>query len=313
MQLEDLKNELIYNKLRPTYLFYGHELALQDIYINKISELSGLKKVRVDSLKVIYNKLSAKTLIKSKPVLYVVRDDELYYKEEKVWEKTIAGKNQQGNILILLYTNPDKRSKFMKAHEEIATEFDFLGESILSCRVQALTKLPTGYCKDLVKICNCNYGRIEKELYKLNLFCEINKCSMEDAYKDARRNNMIHEDIGDIIFDFTNAVIDRDVTKSYTLLRDLKKIDEGELKLVTVLYNGFRNILLVQSTGNKDRTEQVLGLSSAQIYVSSLHCGKYNLFELVNIVKLLQSLEYDIKCGSIDSEFAVEFLLSQIF
>ena len=124
---------------------------------------------------------------------------------------------------------------------------------------------------------------------------------------------MIHKEIGDIIFDFTNAVVERNLVKSYELYDEIKKTDEGPIKLLSVLYGSFRNVMLVQSTPQNQRTEEVLGLSKGQIYVTSQKCNRYDIFDIVYIVKLIQKIEQGIKTGEIDQSFAIDYLLGEIF
>ena len=313
MDIQQLKSDLLNNITRSVYVFTGNEIALQHIYIKKLCDITGLETVKIDCLKQVYNKLGAKTLVKVVPKIYVIRNDEEYFKNEKIWEKVLTNKNLKGNILIFLYSGVDKRSKFCNYHESVLTEFDFVGNSLLYNRVQAITKWPMQYCQDLVNMCGCNYGRIENELYKLNMLAKINNYSLHTAYLEAKKSNMIYEEIGDIIFEFTNAVVDRNIKLAYSLLRKIEKTDEGPIKLLTVLYNGFRNILIVQSTPNSERTEEILGLTKGQIYVSSQKCDRYSLPELVFILQLIQNIEKGIKTGEVDNDFAMEYLLGQIF
>lgn len=313
MDIKELKQELLDKKLRSSYIFTGQELAIQDIYVDKICEISGLQKVVLDTLKTVYSRLGARTIIKTPPKVYVIRDDELYQKDEKVWDKVIEGSNQGKNIIILKYTDINKRSEFYKKHEPILTQFDFVGSSQLSNRVQALTKWPIQYCQDLVKLCGCNYGRIQHELENLEILCKVNNYSMNTAYLEAKKHNMIHEEIGDIIFDFTNSVVERNVTKAYTLLDKIKKTTEGPVKVLSVLYNSFRNVMIVQSTPQNQRTEEVLGLSKGQIYVTSLKCDRYSIFDIVSIVKLIQKIESGIKTGEVDQNISLDYLLGEIF
>lgn len=313
MDITVLKEELLQGKLRPTYIFTGDELALQDIYIDKICEISGLEKVVVDNLKSVYSKLSARTLVKVPPKIYCIRNDEHYVKDDKVWDKVMQGKNQGNNIIVFRYTGLDKRGKFCKAHESILTEFAFVGESLLVNRLKAITKWPIQYCEDLVRICGCNYGRIQNELYKLQTLAKVNNYSLGNAYIEAKKHNLIHKEIGDIIFDFTNAVVERNIVKAYELYEQLKKTDEGPVKLISVLYNSFRNIMIVQSTPANERTEDVLGLSKGQIFVTAQKCDRYTIYEIVDIVQLLQKAEKGIKTGELDVNFIMEYLLGVIF
>lgn len=313
MDIVELKSELVQGKVRPTYVFTGDELALQDIYVDKICEVSGLKKVVVDNLKSVYGKLSARTLVKVEPKVYCIRNDEFYYKDDKIWNKVINGKNQGKNIIILRYTGLEKRGSFNSAHSDILVDFKYVSAPLLRNRLQAITKWPIQYCDDLVSMCGCNYGRILSELHKLETLAKVNNYSLNTAYLEAKKANMIHKEVGDIIFDYTNAVVERNILKAYQLYEQIKKTDEGPLKLVTVLYNSFRNILIVQSTSPKERTEEVLGLTKSQIYVCSQKCDKYTLHELVSIIKLLQQLEKGIKTGEVDVNFVMEYFMGVIF
>ena len=75
----------------------------------------------------------------------------------------------------------------------------------------------------------------------------------------------------------------------FTLYEKLRYTNEGNVKLLSVLYNSFRNVLLVQSTQFKDRNEQVLGISNAQIFVASKKCDKYtpNIEAVNDYVKIM--------------------------
>ena len=313
MDIKDLKTELLESKLRPFYVFTGDELALQDVYINKIQEISGLKLFRVDSLASIYSKLTANSLFEFEPGLYVIRNDDLYLKTEKSWDTFLQAESLKKNIVIMLYSGIDKATKFIKAHEAVLTKFDYMGDSILINRLQAITGMPVAYCQDIVKMCNNNYGRIQKELYKLGVFAKINNYDWNTSYLEAKKIDLIHEDIGDIIFDFTNAVIHRNIKLAYNLWPKMKYTGDGPMRVISVLYNSFRQILMVQSTPNDQRTEQVLGMTKGQIYVTSQQCMIYNLFELVQIVKTLRYLEKGIKIGTVAEEFAMDYLMGVIW
>lgn len=313
MEISDLKQELLDGKVRPFYMFIGDELALQDIYIDKIKEISGLPLQRVDSLAAVYSRLTAKSLFKTPPTLYVIRNDEQYQKSEKTWDTFIQTDNLKGNIVIMLYSGLEKTNKMVKQHDSVCIKFDFIGTSILKNRLHATTGMPVQYCEDIVKMCCNNYGRIKNELYKLQVFARVNKLNWNGAYLEAKKIDLIHEDIGDIIFDFTNAVINRNIKKAYELWPKMKYTGDGPMRVLSVLYNSFRQILMVQSTDLKERTEQVLGMTKGQIYVTSNQCGRYNLFELVNIVKTIRYLEKGIKIGTVAEEFAMDYLMGTIW
>ena len=313
MEIQQLKEELIQGKLRPFYIFTGDELALQDIYINKIQQLSGLSLKRIDSLLAVRSNLVARTLVKTTPMLYVVRNDEVYLTAEKSWDTFLKANSLKGNIIILLYSGLDKNNKMLKHHESICTQFDFILGNGLRNRLMATTGMPAAYCEDIVKLCCYNYGRIKNELYKLYAFGKLQNCNINTAYLKAKKIDLIHEDIGDIIFDFTNAIIERNIPKAYELWPKVQQTEDGPLRIISVLYNSFRQILMVQSTQQKDRTEQVLGMTQAQIYVTDKKCNVYNLFELVDIVKTLRYLEKGIKLGLVEEKYSIDYLMGVIW
>lgn len=311
MDIVLLKQELLDKKLRSFYIFTGQELAVQDIYIAKIQEISGLNIIYTDSLSSIFAKITTKSLFKVDPCIYVIRNDEQYLKSESKW-KTIQTMNFHGNIVILRYSL-DKISKFEKAHQDVLIKFDYVATSYLKNRLQACTGMPDSHCMDIVKMCGGDYGRIKNELYKLKLYANLNGFSWDTAYLEAKKHNLIHEEIGDIIFEFTGAVENRNIQKAYLLWPKMKYTGDSTMRVLSVLYNSFRQILMVQSTPVDMRTEKILGLSKAFIYIISQKCNKYNLFELVNIVKTLRYLEKGIKIGTIAEEYAMEYFLGQIW
>lgn len=313
MNIKDLKEELLNKKTRHYYVFIGDELALQDIYIDKIKEVSGLELVRSIDVKSIYNKLTQKTLFKATPAMYVVRNDDDYYKST-AWKNLLKEKDFKGNILILLYSGVKKTTDFCKAHEQVLTSFDLIAPSLLKNRLHATTGMDLPYCEDIVKICGGNYGRIKNELFKIGVFASANGYAWQSAYLEAKRRKLIHEEIGDIIFDFTNAIVERNIKKAYALYPKIMQTEDGSaIKLLSVLYNTFRNVLMVQSTPLKERTEQVLGLTKGQIYMTNLKCGKYNLFEVVHIIKTIREIEKGIKIGTIEEKYAMEYFMGEIW
>lgn len=315
MDISVLKQNLLDKKLNHYYIFTGQELALQDIYIDKIKEISGLDVVRAEDLASIFTKLTTKTLIKSKPCIYVIRNDEQFFKTtETNWKKFLEAPNFRGNILILLYSDVEKTAKFCKFHEEILTRFDFIGPSLLRNRLQATTKMPPQYCEDIVKMCGNDYGRIKNELYKMNTLALANGYSWNTAYLEAKKCNLIHEEIGDIIFEFTGAIESRNIKKAYELWPKMKFTGDGPMRVLSVLYNSFRQIVKVQCTADiKQRTPEILGMEPGVLYMVTQKCGKYNGFELIHILKTLRYLEKGIKTGQVEEAFAMEYLMGTIW
>jgi len=313
MDITELKQELLDKKIRPFYVFTGDELALQDVYIDKIKEISELSLSYIDNVSNVYSKLTARTLFKCEPQIFICRNDEIYKQTEKSWQQFIDAKSLRGNILILRYSDEKANSSFSKKHEKVLTRFDFVSTSLLKNRLQAVTGMPLPYCEDIVKMCGNNYGRIQHELYKLGTYAALNGFSWNSAYLQAKKIDLIHENVGDIIFQFTDAILERNIKKAYNLWPKMKYTGDGTMRVLSVLYNSFRQVLMVQSSPDKLRTEEVLGMTKGQIYVSAQKCNRYNLFELVDIIKKLRYLEKGIKVGAVAEEFAMDYLMGEIW
>ena len=76
MKLPELKEHITKSKLLPLYIFTGEEVAIMDIYLQKMGEIVGNLK-RVDSVSSIYGKMQNHSFA-SKNSCYVVRDDKEY-------------------------------------------------------------------------------------------------------------------------------------------------------------------------------------------------------------------------------------------
>ena len=85
----------------------------------------------MDSISSIYSRLQNNTFM-NKPNCYVIRDDKDYLSQEKIWAGLNSGVTQGKNVIILIYTNLDKRSKFYKSHTDMLTEFEKLIPEVLA-------------------------------------------------------------------------------------------------------------------------------------------------------------------------------------
>ena len=294
------------------YIFTGEELALQDIYIKKISDIAGLEISRADELRSIFNKITAKSLVPVQPKVYVIRDDEWYQKSEKSW--TIAqSKNLRKNIIILTYTSVESSSKFYKAHETIATKFEPIDKNVLKNRIMAVIGLSEHNSIKLIEMCGFNYGRIQKVVENMAMYGYIINCNADIAFRTFLNESLISEVIGDIIFDFTDAVVQRDISLTYELYDKIIQTDEGVIKLLSVLYNSFRTLYALSSVPITCRNEQSLGIKTPLIGVYSKKLGYYSTEELKRVTKIIRFLERGIKIGEVEEKYALPYLFSQIF
>ena len=126
MEVGAVKKQIKNKDLGKFYIFTGPEIEAQRIYVNKMAEVAGMEVQRIDSVGYIYNRQRS---LFSKPKCYVCRDDKEFMKTEKAWD-TIADVIGD-NMLILLITEVDKRTKFYKRFSDEIVEFDYMKRDTL--------------------------------------------------------------------------------------------------------------------------------------------------------------------------------------
>ena len=310
MTLRDLMGYVI-NENPPRFLiFFGEEQKVADIYIDKISEL-GFEKKSLESVAQVISKCSTKSLV-HKPTLYLVNEDSEFSKSEGSWDKVKSIVETSGNILIIRYTKLAKNTKFYKRNSDSAVEFNRLDESILSKYItNDLSDFSVDNCNTLCRMCSNDYGRILLEIDKVKHYMKA-KSSQDSnkAFEILLYNNAIYSDIGDITFQLTEAVIAGDLDNSFILLEKAKLSGEPVLRICSILYNNFRNMLALECLGsNKSNASARTGLDSKLTYVMLKKLGAYSIRECIRNVNICQRVESGIKTGLIEQDVAMDYLI----
>lgn len=309
--LQDLKKQLVTKTYKPLYLMTGAEVAIMDIYIQKIADVAGAKIVRADSIRSIYGKLQNRSFV-STPCCYVIRDDKDYAQQENLWQDFLNGTAQNKNIIILICSSIDKRSKFYKHHENSMVEFAPLSPAVLSKYVMKEIALSPDNAEKLVGMCDSNYSKILLECDKLNHLCAAKKCQPDEAFKYALNQKVIHVDPKDVIFELIDAICRRDIYKSYELYVEALASGEHPLVVVSLLYNNIRSMLLVQSAAGSQDICKTTGLTPFQVKVAKEKGNNYSAGELVRALRIIREAERGIKIGTMPMEMAVDYILANI-
>lgn len=310
MQLIDLKEQLTKKVTNPLYVFTGPEIAIMDIYVNKIAQVSGAKIKRVESVSAIFGKLQNNHFINSTTV-YIIRNDKEYTNTQNAWENLNDKVTKGNNIVILIYDNIDKRSKFYKHYSNTIVEFNKLSSEVLAKYIKKEIGLPESYGVDLSDICDNDYSRILLECDKLTHLKNALKTDIIGAYNTAMNQKLIYVSPKDAIFTFVDVVCRRQISKVYSLYQELLAINESPLAVISVLYNNIRQMLLVQSAGGGDIVSRT-GLTAWQVKMAKEKGNKYTIPELVKALRLIRETERGIKVGLIDQAIAVEYILVNI-
>ena len=305
MELSSLHTQLRQKQLDDFYIFTGPEWAVQRIYIDQISKISGKQVQYIDQLSDVYSKLRNTGIVKKKYV-YVVRDDKDIMKEEKL-QKQIDNGILSGNILILLVTSLDKRLKFYKAYKTTIIDFQPLKPAILKKYIQKEIQLSDRNYEILMELCEYDYGRCLLEIDKIKRY----KSDANVSFVKLLEEGTIYQPPRDAIFELVDAILDRKVNDTYQLYSECKEVGEATMVMMTVLYNNAKAVLQVQSCESKDVGKST-GLTGWQIKNAKAHCGKYSNGELVYLMRLIQKCEKGIKTGRIEEEYVMDYILINI-
>ena len=172
-------------------------------------------------------------------------------------------------------------------------------------------------CKDLIDICESDYSRILLEIDKIEQYQagygkDKEKLKPYDGcFLDLVRAGVIYRPPKDAIFDFVNAVLDRDPNLAENLLEQSYAVGEANMVLLSVLYNSFRNLLQVQTANAKDVGKQC-GLNGFQIKNVKPYVGNYSVSELIHALRVIRKVEMGIKTGRISDEVSVQYVLVNV-
>jgi len=306
MNLPELQQQIKNNNLQDKYIFTGEEVAVQKIYIHKIASMKKMEIVYVDFYKQIIDRLSGTDLFGTK-ALYVVVNDTDILKQESVWNDI----STNGNIIIFKYDSLDKRGKFFHYFEDIVVDFPLLSNDVLTMYIQKEIDLCKDYCDELIDICGSNYNRILLEIDKIKNYDIHGEHNYDDYFVALDMQGAFNKDVADIIFEFIEQVMLRRVDNIGVLQKQLTQIGESNLKVITLLYNNFKTILLIQCCKSND-ISKTTGLQGNQIYYGKQKTGHYSNSELVYILRLLQKAEHDIKIGLLEESIALDYVLVNI-
>ena len=311
MTVGDVKQHIKTKSLLPYYVFTGDELEVMNRFVVKIAEVAEATICRADTLSSVFSKMQNKSFL-SRKTCYVVRDDKEYLSAEDIWPRLESGELQNNNIVILLYSDLDKRSKFYKHIKDSLVVFDALTDENLKREIQKRVALSDRNCAELIDICERSLGAILNEVDKIVQYEGNAKFpNPNTTFEYLLDSGAIHQPARDVIWDFVEAVLTRKVRRSFGLLQEALEYGNPTLTLLSVLYKDTRQLLQVQGCQSQD-ISKTTGLSGWDIKRAMSRAGKYTIRELVSAMKVFREVEVGIKSGTIEESIALEYALTEV-
>lgn len=311
MELVDLMKRISSNDIPHFLILFGEEQTILNIYLTHILEVTDTKRISADSVSYIMQNINKKSLDKSIR-LYVVQDDMAFLRAEDSWE-TVRNTPTK-DYIILRYHSLDKRSAFVKKNQQNLVEFSRLTKEVLQTYISKdLPDLSKKNSSKLVEYCNYDYGRILMEIDKIKQWQEHytnneGTPNTDSAFKLLDKQGLFHKEIGDITFELTNAVLGGYPETAIQKLDEAKRKGEPAMMIVSILYNGFRNLLAYQGLGsNKQGAMERTGMTKGELYGCTKNVGGYSIAEVKRNMLKCQEIEAGIKMGTIDEDIALEY------
>ena len=310
MDINTVKSQIVHNEIENFYIFTGEEVEVLNRYVKKIAEVSGKSLQQVDCVADCF-KRRGMTLLKQS-FCYVCRDDKDFIKADnaKYWDNFLLpfGSMLDNNILILVYTDLDKRGKFYKAMAEKITTFDHLNNAVLEMYLDRDLGLNKDDSDELIDACESDYSRILLESDKIKTYADAKEISIQDSLYDLIDSGAIHKDAKDAVFDWVDAILEDKPRRAFRLLDECLEFGEVPLRLLSLLYNNIKWVLQVQSCESSN-VSAATGLSDWQIRKARGKSGIYHNYELIDAMKSIQRAEMGIKQGTMDESMAVPYVM----
>lgn len=334
MTVNQLEKELKDGNLSNIYLLYGKETYLLETALKKIKKLfgnlvDGLNYIKIDNTNLdnLIPELQTPSFGFEKKLI-IIKDTDLLKKQSKKKAQIIIEKIEkisnyitenidnikEQNILIFIEDDVDK-NKLYKEIEKVGIICNFEAE-----------KLPE-ITKRIKYICNAYSVNIDNAT--LNYFIESCGTDMQYLINEIRKlieyagkdGTIKKEDIDllsikqfeSVIFDLTDSLGQKNVSKSLYVLRNLIYSKEPIQKILITLYNHFKKLYIVKLCEKyKQDVSENLKLKSNQMFLVSKYKRQSNYFsegELRNILFQFVKLDEGYKSGIIDLNIGLESVI----
>ena len=308
MDLSTLKTHIKNKTFDPFYIFTGPEVGVMDIYIRQIAKVQSADVVMLDGIEDLAKKMHKGSIVRNARV-YILRDSKQFIQDNDLALKITNAGALTGDILILVYTSIDKRSKVYKTFQDKIVDFQPMKPEILTKYIQKEIELSDKACAKLIEVCESDYSRILLEIDKIKRFASVRKLHPDVALQRLVEQGAIYQPPTDAVFDFVDAVLKGKKELAFELLRSSYEFGEATMVLLSNLYSSTKQLLQVQSYSGDSKITEATGLTPFQVKLASGRKGRNSIGDLIYLMRLVRDTEKGIKTGQIEDAMALEYIL----
>ena len=133
----------------------------------------------------------------------------------------------------------------------------------------------------------------------------------DEAFEILLKDGTIYKPPKDAIFDFVDAILDNKIKLAFDLYQNCLDIGEATMVMISVLYNNAKAVLQVKNCGSND-IQKATGLTPWQIQCAKKHVGVLRNHDLINIMQVCQECQQAIVSGTMDDEFVMDYILTEV-
>lgn len=309
MNVVELRNAIISKNFPSVLIFTGEEVGVQDVYLKQIA---AAKNAQIKTFATLADLWHAKLNTRaSGPILNIVRNDEGVQKDEAAWECIERLQAMSGNT-VLKFMKVDKRLKFGKRFADILVDFEKLSAEQLARYIVADLKCSQDRAVQLAIYTGRDYLRALLECDKIKRFARVAGVQgMDRAFDQAVKEGVVRPDFEASVFDFVDLVVRRD-KKCLELWDKLAESGEISVTSLSLIFLGFRNVLVAQTDAGGRGVQERTGLAPFLFYKAKENSGHFTNEELENILSLIKEVEQGVKMGKIEEEMAVPYILANL-
>ena len=218
--------------------------------------------------------------------------------------------------IILIADSVDARRSAYKLFKDSFKIYDVTKEF----NQDALYKYVSDYVKEHhYKLNDINYflGKVGNDIVNIKL--ELDKLM---AYKDDDKiitagdiDLLINDSIDNIIYEFTNAVLENDIDKVIKMYHDFKLASMPVDYLIVSLANTFRQALIIKllAADGKSNLEIAKEIGKKEFYVKKMleRIYNYSVSNLENYIVKLADIDKNIKIGKLTESSLELFLIDK--
>lgn len=309
------------------YLIVGEDQELINFYLNKIMKEIGLdeeKKINYDmntsSISDILDEVSMISLFSSEKVVIGYNFDigKINDNDRDYLIRYLNNNNSNDRYIILIAGKVDGRSKDYKIFKDKFKIIDLLQvdngkdiykyvEDYIKDRGYKIDKYNLDY---LVELLGNDINNINNEIDKILLYLNDDKVISREVI-----DKLVSDNIDNIMYEFTNAVLDRDYEKISKMYNDFKMENVGYDYLIGSLGNALRGALVIKILYNQGNSNNEIAkfIGKKEFYIKKMieRLYNYTVDDLCMMIDKLGIIDREYKSGKSNIDMLELYLLGK--